>query len=95
MSSQERLRNAYPIKATPNRFGSHFNERPQPDAFGRREATPAEIERAMMGGFNPPVDRTPRFSTQGRRPLTEEEQMKLERQQRRREAERMRNHGNR
>jgi hypothetical protein len=30
-----------------NRYGTHFNPRPQPDAYGRRDATPLEVQKAI------------------------------------------------
>jgi len=38
-------------------YGSSFNPRPEPDAFGRRDATPLERQRAINGEFNLPEDK--------------------------------------
>lgn len=83
-SRQEDLRITYP---PPNVFGSHFNERPQPDALGRRIATPREVQQAIYGTFNPPPQP---FEAEWKR-------LKLEREQRKaaaRVAKNNRNHGN-
>ena len=35
------------------KMGQNLNPRPQPDALGRRPATPLEIQQAMKGNFLP------------------------------------------
>lgn len=42
MSSSELLR----------KMGQHYNPRPNPDVFGRRVATPVEIQKVITGGYN-------------------------------------------
>lgn len=56
MALSEDLRRVY-SKDT-SYFGSAFNPRPEPDAFGRRDATPLEVIRATNGEFNLPKEQT-------------------------------------
>jgi hypothetical protein len=41
----EKIRDVYSIDTS--RYGAHFNPRPQPDAYGRRDATPLEVQKAI------------------------------------------------
>jgi hypothetical protein len=43
MSSSELLR----------KMGYHYNPRPTPDVFGRRAATPVEIQKVLSGEIKP------------------------------------------
>ncbi|MCL5019100.1 MAG: hypothetical protein M1426_01295 [Patescibacteria group bacterium] len=94
-SRQEDLRRAYPSRITPDMFGRHFNERPQPDALGRTPATPLEIQKATRGEFEilPPQ---PAANPRGRRErvVPEYERLRQERERRKREARLRRNCGN-
>jgi hypothetical protein len=83
MASQEKLRRAYPSKITPTIFGKHFNERPQPNAFGRADATPLEIQQVINREFHMlPQKSFHSLKEQGERVIPEYERLKQEREQR-------------
>lgn len=96
MASQEKLRQTYPQRATPNMFGHHFNERPQPDAFGRRAATPLEIQQTMIGEFSqsPQIPILPYKIKYKKRIIPEYELLRQARQKRKIEARLRKNHRN-
>lgn len=51
MGSSERLFAKYkPV--TPSKFGPHYSPRPEADVFGRRTASPLEVQRALEGTFD-------------------------------------------
>src|ERR1035437_2667306 len=94
-SRLEDLRMTYRSEITPSRFGTHFRERPQPDALGRTPATPLEIQRAIKGEFNlPPQQLAANPSGRRERVVTEWEFLKLAREQRQTEARKARSCGN-
>ena len=90
MASQEDLRRIY----SPAVFGSHFNERPAPDALGRRPATPLDIQRAMRGELQPHPQPPIRPSGRRDRIIPEYERLERERAARKRAAKKERNQGN-
>lgn len=95
MASQEDLRKIYPSKITPNIFGKHFNERPRPDVFGRAQATPLEIQRAMQGEFNAPIEEpSPNPRGRSEKNPTDWQLLKQQREQRKKEERQRRCRGN-
>lgn len=51
MGSPERLFATYnPLR--PSRFGPNYQPRPEVDVFGRRTASPLEVQRALEGTFD-------------------------------------------
>jgi hypothetical protein len=96
MASQEDLRKTYPSRITPGIFGNHFNERPQPDVFGRTPATPLEIERVIRGEFNPILPQPAYATTRGNceKKPSQWQLLKQEREKRLREERLRRNKGN-
>ena len=91
----EDLRRTYSLKITASRFGSHFNERPQPNALGRTPATPLEIQKAMRGEFSFSFQQ-PAINPRERREkvVPEYERLRREREQRQKEARKQRNRKN-
>lgn len=96
MALPENLNRIYSSRVTPNRFGHHFNERPQPDTFGRRPATPLEIQQAMIGEFNqsPQIPILPYQGKHKKRIIPEYELLRQARQKRKIEARSRKSHGN-
>lgn len=95
MASQENLSRTYRLIIAPSRFGNHFNEREKPDALGRMQATPLEIQKAMSGEFNlssqQPIANP---SVQRERMIPEWKLLKQAREQRKKAARLRRSCGN-
>lgn len=94
MALKEDLNKTYRSIITPNRFGSHFNEREKPDALGRMKATLLEIQRAISGEFNlSPQQPATNPERLNERVLSEWRLLKQAREQRQAKAKKARNYG--
>jgi len=52
VASPKELSDTYKSVATPSRFGPRYQPSPEADVFGRRTATPLEVQRVLDGEYS-------------------------------------------